>query len=608
MRVRLLIAILPFFLHVAAIGQAVEFSHPSGFYSRPFSLHLRAVDVNPDSAYIIRYTFNGSAPTETSQAYTRPVRLNDACRSQSSIFRLQNSPDAQWQPPKSVERIVVVRAAIFDKAGQQLSEVASASFVIRRMLKRKISLPVLSLSVDSAALFDPDTGIFVPGVSFDPKRPGSTGNYMKRGREWERAVNITYIPHEGSPFSVDGGLRIHGGSQRTLSQKGLSLYARAEYGNKFIDHPFFSDRDLVRYKRLALRPWCASWSGTGIEDWLCQQIAVPLRCDRLAARPVALFLNGEYWGIYFIQEKADEHYVEAVHGVDDSEVHLIGQWGDEIEHGSPDRWMALADWLAQADLSADSNYQYLSTQVDIEAMADYMLLQMFVANVDWPSNNVRYWSAYDFPWRWIFYDADAAFAAGHDPREMMEHVTCNDSSQVYPSSPRASLVFRRLMENEGFRRKMKVRLEELQATAFSPAVVLPLLDVASDAVEDEVPYQLARFTSGMTPEMWRKAVADMGVRMADHASTLGAAFAEFFPIVPAVASLALSPDEGALVCEATDGFEAPLTVYDIYGRPAFSQTVTLAQGANAIALPRLPAGVYFVSLGRGGATVRWRVA
>ena len=63
----------------------------------------------------------------------------------------------------------------------------------------------------------------------------------------------------------------------------------------------------------------------------------------------SLFLNGEFWGVYGIREKGDEHYIENNHSVDNDEVDLLNSFG--VLEGSDDHFIDAVNDL----LSIDAN-------------------------------------------------------------------------------------------------------------------------------------------------------------------------------------------------------------------------------------------------------------
>ena len=585
--------ILLFSFFTPAHAQTVHFSHPGGFYSDTFSLSLQLAYAPEGEPFTIRYTLNGNAPTECDTPYTAPIPLSAACLPRSALFRVPNVPEDRWYAPDSVERIIVVRAAAFDAEGYRRSPVITHSYLIDSLLHRRIALPVVSLCADSLSLFDADTGLMVPGWYFDRRYAYSTGNYFQRGRHWERPAAFAYYAPDGGATEQDCGLRVHGNSQRVLVQKGLSLYARREYGDNRFSYPFFGPDGRADYRRLVLRPWNTSWSGAGIEDWLCQHLADSLRFDHLATRPVVLFLNGEYWGIYFLEEKADEHYIEEHHGVDSRQVDLLAYWGDEVENGSAERWRAFYQWL-EAD---GTDMGRLSNEVDTGAVMDYMLMQILILNDDWPVSNVRQWATDGTPWRWIFFDADGALASFPDNAAILDYMTyysshlrpsargavrrTEGSFQIHSShtSPQSTLLFRRLFADRGFLEASMRRLRELVATHFDYRRSGALLQQVVKEVESEVPYQIRRFDKPSSMVRWRMAVEVIDEFLRTEPEAMVNEYAQYFGLEQSRSDLC--------------------TVYDRYGQP-------VATGRLHDLRAQLPKGVYYVRRD-GDDPLKWTV-
>ncbi len=557
--VLLLAAIIP------AKGQSVVFSHPGGFYADTFCLNMQAVE---GEEWEIHYTLNGNIPTECDALYTSPLPLTPNLYSLSNAYRIPNVPEDRWYEPPSVEKIIVVRAALFDSDGYRRSPVTTHSYIIDSLLGRHITLPVVSLCTDSLSLFDYDTGIFVKGYFFEPKYPYTTGNYFQKGQWWEREASFALYDSTGLAVQQDCGLRVHGNSQRVLAQKGFSLYARSDYGISRLVYPFFGEQGLPNFKRLTLRPWCASWSDAGIEDWLCQQLARPLRCDRLDSRPVVLFLNGEYWGIYFLEEKVDEYYIEGHYGINGRKVDLLSYWGGEVEHGSDERWWQLYEWLQHPETQADSSLQYLESHVDLDALLDYMLLQLLVANDDWPVNNTRFWSTDKSRWRWIFFDGDGALTTAAEDASILDYLTYASHRQSTHSSYRASLLFRRLLGDPSFLARSYERMSVLVDSHFSYPNTAPLLQDIVSQVASEVPYQSQRFGSPSSVGKWKTTISAIDGFLRTEPQAMLDKYANYF---------GLTEPESAFVA-----------VYDRYGR------LVLPPGSSEAQIKTLPRGIYFL--------------
>ncbi len=564
-----------------------------GQYDAPCTVIMEGRD-----GFTIHYTLNGNIPTTSDALYTAPFTLSSDSYSRSNIFAIQNCPDTNWVQRSDVEHIVVVRAALFNADGVRRSEVATEAYLVNSLMERMITLPVVSICVDSAALFDFDSGIFIPGRFFDPANLFHSGNYCQKGREWERPANLSFIENGTTVLNQTCGLRIHGNRTRSLPQKGFTLYARQDYGQKNFSYSFFGDAAPSKFKRLVLRPWMGSWSTAGVEDWLCQQLATPLRCDNLATRPVVLFLNGEYWGIYFLEEKPDEHYIAGHYDYDDEDVDLLVNWGDEVENGSADDWNDMYQWLETADLTVEADYSRLASEVDVDALLDYMLLQIFIANVDWPANNVRHWSADGSPWRWIFFDGDAAFANWRSKTEMLDYVTCDDPAQTYPSSPHASLLFRRMLANKDFMARSIDRFGELIHYHFGADHSLPLVDAVEDLLADEVQHQSARFENPVDISSWRHEISEIRKYLTSRTDDMLTTYIDYFGLESGETESLIFPNPSAgqatLRYNAEWGGFVVVAIYDILGRQIYNLTYDLHVGINNISLPQLSPGLYLI--------------
>ncbi|MBP5496392.1 MAG: CotH kinase family protein [Bacteroidales bacterium] len=484
---------------------SVDFSHSGGCYEKPFALSLSVSDNADNPNCVIRFTLNGSLPTANSPRYVKPIALSGKAYSRSEIFRIQNAPDKYWYQPDNVEHIIVVRAAVFDKDGNRVSEVETNSYVIESLLGRKIRMSIVSLCVDSMDLFDFQNGIFIPGVDFNPDNPSQTGNYYRRGRSAERQAHFEYINNE-EVVAQACGLRTHGNIGRRYAQKGLSLYARNEYGKKNFKDVLPSGKD----KRLVLRPFGNAWTSAGIQDYFCQQIAAGLNFDALECKPVALFLNGEYWGIYYLEQKPDEKFIAKRHGFDPDSVRLVRDWAGHNDHGIDSGFVAMMRWLKTADLADPKQYAQISGWVDIPSFIDYVLFETFIGNRDWPANNMRCWSAEGSPWRFIFFDGDGVRTTKFNA---VQNALYDGADLTWPTSSEATLLLRKLLENKDFKEKLRARLKELRRekfrwSAFSNIDVemSSVFGVCVNDVEAEIASQSARFGYPKSVKAWKRDV------------------------------------------------------------------------------------------------------
>jgi hypothetical protein len=437
---------------------SIFFSHQGGYYPQIIDLEI-SKNQNNGTLY---YSIDGSAPDTNSIKYTQSIHLDKNSISQNNINQIQISPNNFYYPESQdkVPKIIVIRAAVFDESGIQISDVSTNSYFIKELGMHIPELPTISLCGDYSDFFDDSNGILVPGVYFDYSEPFWTGNYYQRGIEWEKPVNFEFFENQNNYINQICGLRTHGGNGRRYPQKGLRLYSRSEYGVSKLNHRIFNDKSIKHFKRLVLKPKSTSWSEAGIEDHLTAKLASLLNIDYVSSKPIVLYLNGEYWGVYYLQERIDQHYIENNYAIHRDCVYIVENWYGESSSGINQEFMELYEFIENNNLEVNSNYQWVSEKIDIDNFIDYQLFEIFIANFDWPANNMKCWksSCDNSKWRWIFYDGDGAII--NYEFDGFSHALSTDNN-VWSTNSQSTLFLRKLLENKDFQIKFFNRLEYL---------------------------------------------------------------------------------------------------------------------------------------------------
>ena len=575
-----------------AQGDKVSFSTTGGFYDSVFSIALST----ENSSYRIRYTTNGSEPTKYSMLYTDPLSLDEHLYSTSHIYTIQNCPKEQFRIPDSILHCIVVRAAVFDELDSCIGPTATNSYFIKALGCDLHGLPVVSLCVDSLALFDYEHGIFVPGGFFDPEKPKWTGNYYQRGEEWERLCNVEFYELDNRGINRLAGLRTHGGNGRRFQQKTMKLYARKRYGEKTFQHPFFENIPQTEFKHLILRPFHSS--NTGIQDYLCSRLAQPLDVECLADRPCVLFINGEYWGIYFVKEKPDEHFIEEHYNIDARDVTVLSGWWGEAENGDGEFYKDFYRWMAHADLTDPKQYAHVDSCIDISNFIDYYILEMFIDNFDWPANNVRMWRT-DGKFRWIFFDGDSGL--WYEDIDVYSYVVY-DGDKQYPTARVATLFFRKLKENHDFRKRFTQRFNQLMSSVFAYQNTRPLYNQIVSLLNDEVERQINRFGY---PETWYPIDYNQWTKkyLTRVNNFLKNRTAHSFISLPkaeisAMESSNVGDNDIFIRLESATFGTEELQFFNLKGDKVFTQGCLLSEGNNTMTVhPDLPEGIYLLKIG-----------
>lgn len=596
----------------APIAASVSFSKPGGIYQNTFAL---SIFCDSDQASIY-YTTNGSSPTTNSHLFTDPLQLSTGLCSGANISQVPIYPPGSFKPPPPgmVPKAVVIRAAAFDQNGKQISDVVSNSYFINDLGINHHQLPIISICAEHNDLFDFETGIFVPGLHWDANEPNWTGNYYQRGREWEREINLEYYDQNIGAINHKAGLRAHGGNGRRFSQKGMRLYARDDYGTSYFEHPFFEDKPIDRYKRLVLKPFYASWSQTGIEDYVTLKMARNLNVDLVGTQAVVVYLNGEYWGIYYLQERIDDRYIEANHGVKRNRVDLIGNWHGMIEYGENKDFLALYDYIENNDLSIDSNYETVSKWMDIDNFIDYQLFEIFIANKDWPENNMKCWRERDSKgkWRWIYFDGDATLQKYKFDSFSQ---SLNPTGQGFPSNPTATLFLWKLLENDGFKSDFLNRLQELLNNQLSYSETNPIYQQAIEDIANEIQRQINRFSFPEDYDRWytkvletkefltkRKCIISDQVRKVFN-ERIRVGNCTYEEVLVTELGLYPNPNNGNFTIRFYSSETAPayIKIFNQLGQEvaSFDQVIPKGEITLTYNLKDIPNGLLFVSVGTG---------
>ena len=595
-RLRHLLTTILLLCLASAKAQEVTFSINGGFYEEPFELTLSC----DQHGKVIHYTTNGNTPTASDPVYQEPLLLDESLYSRSDIYTIHNCPDELWFQPESVKKCIVIRAAVFDEAGNRIGKVATNTYLIKSIGCDAHGLPAVSICADSLDLYDYDRGIFVPGASFDPSNPGETGNYYLTGREWERPVNFEFYELDNTGVNQKAGLRTHGGNGRKLQQKCVKIYARNEYGKKRFKHQFFETIPDSSFKHLILKPFTSSWTYSGINDYISNQIAARLNLETVASRPVVLYLNGEYWGIYYIHEKPDERYLEDHCHVDIDEVNLIEDWHGTCEAGNNTNFLELYDFIANNDLTDPEAYAYVESRMDISNFIDYQIFEIFTANLDWPANNMRCWQEGDGPWRWIFFDGDI----GLIQKEFDAFANATyDGPNGYPASSRSTLFLRKLLENESFKVNFINRFNQLLHSAFAYETTKPLKDKAFETLKGEIPNQVDRFHNPESKHLWEQHIDGIDAFLSLRGRYVSEQMHDYYLSDDYNITIdALSPSPAQSEIRIQTHFDktalTTIQIIDLNGRVRWSMEQTFGVGEFELVVPiHLPSGIYILRVG-----------
>lgn len=311
---------------VGVLGHVADttFSSKRGFYTSPIQLTLGTA--TPEAT--ILYTLDGSTPTAArALTYSVPVVIDKTTVVRALAVRpgyeptnvdthtyvflddviLQGGPTAPYRakPGPDWPNLGSVAGQVIDY-GMDRSIVNNTNAALGGQTQVKAALraiPSVSLTTDVPNLFHATTGIYTHASS--------------HGRTWERPASIEMLGDLTTPeggFHANCGTRIRGGYSRSGDnpKHSFRIFFRRDYGPGKLDYPVFGGSGANEFDAFDIQ--CSqnySWSfhgdpaHNGLREIWSRDTQLALGHPATRGRFVHLYLNGVYWGLYQLQERAE---------------------------------------------------------------------------------------------------------------------------------------------------------------------------------------------------------------------------------------------------------------------------------------------------------------
>ena len=446
----------------AAYTSEPQFSLQGGFY--PGSQMLTITSSTPGAG--IRYTTDGSIPTAASDTYTQPIQ---------------------------VDSTVVITARTFHPSLLESSAVTNTYFINDSSSAR---LPVVSITVSPAEMFDPVNGIYTKGTGADPAIPFFGANFWQE-REIRGHIEF-YDKNRASCFEQDCGIEIYGNYSRSFPQKSMKIIARDGYGDGTFDYQLFPSKDIHSFRQFILRNAGTDWNQAHMRDALVHNLSInDTECDVMAYQPAVVYINGKYWGVYNIREKINKYYLNNNHGSDPDSVDLL-QYNGLVMEGSNETFLQQGAFVVLNDMTQAQNFAVAGSAFDLKNLADYFAVETWSGNWDWLTNNVRYWREIrtGSRWRYILWDLDNGMGGS------WSYVFNALDTNMHKPFDYTSLIFSSLTKNITYRHYFINRYADLLNTTFTPQNFNKILYSMRDSIDGEMPRHFERWGNGFNNPDW----------------------------------------------------------------------------------------------------------
>ena len=415
------------------------FSKEAGVYN-----NVENIELEISCPGTLRYTTNGNTPSSSSAVY-------------SGVITLKNT--------------TVVKAACFED-GKMSSKVITKSYIINE----NHTMPVLSISMNNSDYSSILSHLWVT--------------------KYEKSAYAEFFEEDNS-FSIPAGFRLFGGSARSEKKKSFLITFRKKYGQGKLNYQVFDNRDTAVYDKLVIRSGSQDDSRAMIRDILGTSVVDgKINVDVQAYKPIILYLNGKYHGIYFLREKVDENFISSHYNVDGSKSDIIRIDG-RIEYGTKVKYNKLINYMNTHNLANKQYYEEVSKMVDIDSVIDYWIAEAFVTNND--IVNCKIFTnpdVNDGRFRYIFFDLDYAFY--------------NFSLNYYNFSTRPggmsdrfpTTILRTLMKNSEFRKKFTERVAYQLKEVWAEDIVMERYNEILTELDPEIDRDFSRW--GRTRSNWNR--------------------------------------------------------------------------------------------------------
>lgn len=437
--------------------EAVSFSEIAGFFDTPIALSLGKTE---NSEAVIRYEFDGNTVTFDSPQYTEPIEINQT---------------------------TVLCARLFEgKKGANKTICESFFF------DANYSFPVVSLICEPDNLFSNEKGIYILGPNAENEYPFYGANFWL---ESKIPASFEFFDEDKTlMFNQQLNIKLHGGrSSRNKPMKAIRLLSG---DTKVFDFPFFKDKDIDDFEKLLLRNSSSDFNKLHFRDAIIHKILIPdTDIDVLAYRPVIVYLNGDYWGIHNLRERVDRFYLANNHEVSPDEVILLEE-DSLVINGDFDDYNDLVDYFNNNDLSENSHYEAISERLDISSYIDYVATQIYLANVDWPRNNIKFWRpvAEGGKWRYLFFDLDVSLKGNPFAPvdlDLIELLVNEENADV-----KFIQIFQSILNNKTFLERFTNRYADLLNSLYTPENMEAELIEQMTILDPEMDQHFERWTDG----------------------------------------------------------------------------------------------------------------
>lgn len=307
-----------------------------------------------------------------------------------------------------------------------------------------------------------------------------TALYSQTANQDDEIPCTLSLYEENGSFSLYCGLEMMSTNTAYPEKKSMKVNFRGRYGNSVLGYPVFGDELPPVFESLCLQAG-SEHNLTLFRDELFTELCLELT-DNVPAQHYkfcVLYVNGKYYGIYSLKEDISEMLYGQQRSVAAADVEMAtepGLWGSDLQ--------LLSQYCKDHDMTEQTHFDYLASQVDTESLIDWMILQGYCGNSA-IANDLTYFRTPETGNRWQlgFFDLDNGFTA----QVGFENVLNHEQPHNYLSLTRA------IAANPAARQQFLARLAKALAGTLSDGHVLSLISDFEATLSPEIQRERQRW-------------------------------------------------------------------------------------------------------------------
>ena len=454
-------------------------SAESGFYSEEFDLKLKSSNFGRS----IYYTTDGSDPIKNGVLYDGSIRIYDRTQ-EDNLYSVIPEVSLEYVnnevslPSYPVDKCTVIKAVAKDSLNRYTDVYTYVYFIGYDHKKEYDNLAVVSIASDPQNLFSWESGIMVLGEEYDKyvsegmpeEYHDFRANFCNRGRrtEVETAI-IVFDENHNKVLDTTAGMRLKGLSSRWDVQKSFTITFHKAIGGNYKEN-FSVDGNNLDIHSFALDK-CGQDTDTKMIDTIMEYCMSTTECATVKRIPCCVFLDGEYWGFYWLSERVDRSYLSDKYGVSI----------DSIEIYNTEEFDSFDNWPPE--------------YFDRNSLIEYYAANIITAHEgDWPYMNFRIWRAFDKggsiygdgKYRPVIYDMNSDSMKKPD-FDSFEYMLNGSTGPEFPP-------FITVYGDKDFRRELKSQIDKMESGEFEKQKVLDLIDVLYKRMHDQIVLDKMRYS------------------------------------------------------------------------------------------------------------------